>query len=96
MRCHRVSGLSDEFILDDWGLASLSGQPRHDLLEVLDDCYARHGTLLASQIRGEDRHESGVTTAPHRYRHPPAIVRTHSGRLVHAAARTGPIRNTNS
>ncbi len=28
-------------ILDDWGLASLSGQGRHDLLEVLDDRYAR-------------------------------------------------------
>ena len=37
-------------ILDDWGLASLSGQGRHDLLEVLDDRYARRGTLLASQV----------------------------------------------
>ena len=32
-------------VLDDWGLASLSGQGRHDLL---DDRYARRGTLLAS------------------------------------------------
>ncbi|WP_420634295.1 ATP-binding protein [Candidatus Palauibacter sp.] len=31
-------------ILDDWGLASLSGQGRHDLLEILDDRYARRGT----------------------------------------------------
>ena len=30
-------------VLDDWGLASLSGQGRHDLLEVLDDRYARRG-----------------------------------------------------
>ena len=37
-------------ILDDWGLASISGQGRHDLLEVLDDRYARRGTLLASQV----------------------------------------------
>ena len=28
-------------VLDDWGLASLSGQGRHDLLEVLDDRFAR-------------------------------------------------------
>ena len=28
-------------ILDDWGLASLSGQGRHNLLEVLNDRYAR-------------------------------------------------------
>ena len=37
-------------ILDDWGLASLSGQGRHDLLEVLDDRYARRGTLLARRV----------------------------------------------
>ena len=35
-------------VLDDWRLASLSGQGRHDLLEVLDDRYARRGTILAS------------------------------------------------
>ena len=44
-------------ILDDWGLASLSGQGRHDLLEVLDDRYARRGTLLASQVPVEHRHD---------------------------------------
>ena len=44
-------------ILDDWGLASLSGQGRHDLLEVLDDRYARRGTLLASQIPVEHWHD---------------------------------------
>ena len=44
-------------ILDDWGLASLSGQGRHDLLEVLDDRYARRGTLLASQVPVEHWHD---------------------------------------
>ena len=44
-------------ILDDWGLASLSGQGRHDLLEVLDDRYARRGTLLASQVPVDHRHD---------------------------------------
>ena len=41
-------------ILDDWGLASLSGQGRHDLL---DDRYARRGTLLASQVPVEHWHD---------------------------------------
>ena len=44
-------------ILDDWGLASLSGQGRHDLLAVLDDRYARRGTLLASQVPVEHWHD---------------------------------------
>ena len=44
-------------ILDDWGLASLSGQGRHDLLEVLDDRYARRGTLLASQVPVDHWHD---------------------------------------
>ena len=44
-------------ILDDWGLASLSGQGRHDLLEILDDRYARRGTLLASQVPLEHWHD---------------------------------------
>ena len=35
-------------VLNDWGLASLSGQSRHDLLKVLDDRYARRGTPSAS------------------------------------------------
>jgi len=44
-------------VLDDWGLASLSGQSRHDLLEVLDDRYARRGTILASQLPVEHWHD---------------------------------------
>ncbi len=44
-------------ILDDWGLASLSSQGRHDLLEVLDDRYARRGTILASQVPVEHWHD---------------------------------------
>ena len=44
-------------ILDDWGLASFSGQSRNDLLEILDDRYARRGTILASQIPVEHWHE---------------------------------------
>ena len=44
-------------VLDDWGLASLTGQGRHDLLEVLDDRYARRGTILASQLPVEHWHD---------------------------------------
>ena len=44
-------------ILDDWGLAPLSGQSRHDLLEILDDRYARRGTLLASQVPVDHWHD---------------------------------------
>ena len=49
-------------VLDDWGLASLLGQGRHDLLEVLDDRYARRGTILASQVPVEHWHEVGDPT----------------------------------
>ncbi len=45
-------------VLDDWGLASLSGQGRHDLLEVLDDRYARRGTILASQLPVKHWHDA--------------------------------------
>ena len=45
-------------VLDDWGLVSLSGQGRHDLLEVLDDRYARRGTILASQLPVEHWHDA--------------------------------------
>ena len=37
-------------VLDDWGLAPLDDVGRHDLLEILDDRYARRGTLLTSQV----------------------------------------------
>ena len=44
-------------VLDDWVLASLSGESRHDLLEVLDDRYARRGTILASQLPVDHWHD---------------------------------------
>ena len=44
-------------VLDDWGLASLSDQGRHHLLQVLDDRYARGGTILASQLPVEHWHD---------------------------------------
>lgn len=44
-------------IIDDWGLAPLDDPGRHDLLEVLDDRYARRGTLVTSQVPVEHWHE---------------------------------------
>ena len=41
----------------EWGLAPLSGPGHHDLLEILDDRYARRGTLLARQIPVEHWHD---------------------------------------
>ena len=37
-------------ILDDWAMAPLDDAGRHDLLEILDDRYARRATLVTSQI----------------------------------------------
>jgi len=44
-------------ILDDWGLAALDHPGRHDLREVLDDRYARCGTLVTSQLPVDHWHE---------------------------------------
>ena len=37
-------------VLDDWGLGSLKESQRHDLLEVLEDRYARASTVVTSQL----------------------------------------------
>jgi DNA replication protein DnaC len=37
-------------VLDDWGLAPLTGPQRHDILEVLEDRTERASTLLTSQL----------------------------------------------
>jgi DNA replication protein DnaC len=44
-------------VVDDWGLAPLDNAARHDLLEVLDDRYARRGTLFTSQVPPDHWHE---------------------------------------
>lgn len=40
----------DIIILDDWGLAALDNEQRHDLLEILDDRYQRRSTIITSQL----------------------------------------------
>jgi len=40
----------DVLILDDWALASLDENARHDLLEVIDDRAGSRSTVLTSQL----------------------------------------------
>ena len=46
-------------VLDDWGLEiGLNDRQRRDLLEILDDRYATHSTLVTSQLPIEHWHEA--------------------------------------
>ena len=45
-------------ILDDWGLASLSDENRHDVLELLEDRHGRGATIVTSQFPVEHWHET--------------------------------------
>ena len=44
-------------ILDDFGLAPLSVEARHDLFEILEDRYGRTATIVVSQLPVERWHE---------------------------------------
>jgi len=44
-------------ILDDWGLEPLTAEARHDLLEILEERYARRSTIVTSQLPVEKWHE---------------------------------------
>ena len=46
----------DVLILDDWGLAALEENARHDLLEVIDDRAGSRSTILTSQLPVEHWH----------------------------------------
>lgn len=45
-------------VLDDWGLAPLTGPQRHDVLEGLEDRTERASTLIASQLPIQAWHEA--------------------------------------
>lgn len=62
--------------LDDWGTAGLTPEQRHDLLEILEDRYQRHSTLVASQLPVANWHE---------YLGDPTIADAILDRLVHNA-----------
>ncbi|WP_446940175.1 ATP-binding protein, partial [Pseudomonas aeruginosa] len=46
----------DVLILDDWALAPLEENARHDLLEVIDDRAGSRSTILTSQLPVEHWH----------------------------------------
>lgn len=49
----------DVLVLDDWGLENgLNDRQRRDLLEILDDRYATHSTLVTSQLPIDHWHEA--------------------------------------
>ena len=49
---------TDLLVLDDWGLAPLTGEQRRDLLEVLDDRYRCRSTIVTSQLPEKHWHEA--------------------------------------
>ncbi len=44
-------------ILDDWGLAKLTDEQRHDLLEILEDRHGLRSTVMAAQLPVDNWHE---------------------------------------
>ena len=65
-------------ILDDWGLATLTGEQRRDLLEVVDDRHQRGSTVITSQVPIDHWHEVIAD---------PTIADAVLDRLVHNAHR---------
>ena len=49
---------TDLVVLDDFGLAPLSHDHRHDLLEVIEDRHGRRATMVTSQLPLEHWHEA--------------------------------------
>ena len=53
-----VLAKTDVLLLDDFGLAPLSDEHRHDLLEVVEDRHDRRATIVTSQLPVEHWHEA--------------------------------------
>jgi DNA replication protein DnaC len=68
----------DLLILDDWGLAPLSLDHSHDLLEIVDDRHNRSSTIITSQLPVEHWHEMIAN---------PTVADAILDRLVHTAHR---------
>ena len=47
----------DLLLIDDWGLASLTEEQRHDIFEILEDRHGLRSTLIASQLPIEKWHK---------------------------------------
>jgi DNA replication protein DnaC len=48
----------DVLLLDDWGLAPMTPEARHDLLEIIDDRHGRKSTIVTSQLPNDHWHEA--------------------------------------
>lgn len=44
-------------VLDDWGLATLTDEQRHDLLEILEDRHGLRSTVVAAQLPVDNWHD---------------------------------------
>ena len=69
---------TDILVLDDFGLAPLNQEQRHDLLEILEDRNSIKSTLVTSQLPEEHWHEQIGD---------PTLADAILDRLVHAAYR---------
>lgn len=82
---------TDLLVLDDYGLAKLTREHRHDLLEILEDRYGVRSTLVTSQLPLEHWHEQIGD---------PTLADAIMDRLVHNAhkiqLRGGSMRKKNS
>lgn len=56
-RLMRALGGVKLLILDDWGLEPLGAERRHDLLEIIEECYGRGATLITSQTPVDRWHD---------------------------------------
>ena len=56
-RLLKAIGRVQLLILDDWGLAPLTGEQRRDLLEIMDDRHDRGSTIVTSQLPVDHWHE---------------------------------------
>jgi DNA replication protein DnaC len=59
---------TDLLYLDDFGLAPLTDEQRHDLLEIIEERYKRRSTLITSQLPLDHWHtrigDSNITECP--------------------------------
>jgi DNA replication protein DnaC len=49
---------TDVLVIDDWGLAPLTNEGRHDLLEVFDDRHGARSTIITSQLEQKLWHDA--------------------------------------
>jgi DNA replication protein DnaC len=56
-RLLKAIGRVQLLILDDWGLAPLTGEQRRDLLEIMDDRHDRGSTIVTSQLPVDHWHQ---------------------------------------